>query len=170
MGLFQSAWYAVLAATLTNAHSHHDQSALCQHPAYQSHLVSTSPLVIYLEGFLTPEEQTHLKTTTQDTFSRSGVSDQDGVQGQRRTRTSQSTSVASDDTVRCIEERAVLFQGFDVPRTHLEPLQLVKYGRGEHYHFHTDWFTSEAHASSVVGGNRQTSFFAYVAADNVTGG
>ncbi|KAI0907220.1 2OG-Fe(II) oxygenase superfamily protein [Ustulina deusta] len=170
MGLFKSIWYAVLAVTAASAHSHHDQTTSCQHPPYHSHLVSTSPLVIYLEGFLTPEEQTHLKIITQDTFSRSGVSDQDGVLGQRQTRTSQSTNVARDDIVRCIEERALLFQGFDTPRTHLEPLQLVKYGEGERYHFHTDWFTNAAHASSVVGGNRQSSFFAYVSAENVTGG
>ncbi|KAI0537697.1 2OG-Fe(II) oxygenase superfamily protein [Xylaria digitata] len=171
MGLFKSIWYAALAVTLTDAHSHHhDQSTLCQHPAYKSHIVSTSPLVIYLEGFLTLEEQAHLKITTKDTFSRSGVSDQEGIQGQRQTRTSQSTNVERDDIVRCIEERALLFQGFDTPRTYLEPLQLVKYGSGERYHFHTDWFTNAAQASSVVGGNRQSSFFAYVSAENVTGG
>ncbi|TGJ88377.1 hypothetical protein E0Z10_g270 [Xylaria hypoxylon] len=171
MGLFNSMWYAVLAVvTVTNAHSHHHKSPLCQHPAYQSHLLSTSPLVIYLESFLTPEEQTHLKIATKDTFSRSGVSDQKGIQGQRQTRTSQSTNVARDDIVRCIEERALLFQGFDTPRTRLEPLQLVKYGSGERYHFHTDWFTNDAQATSAVGGNRQSSFFAYVSAENVTGG
>ncbi|KAI1305526.1 2OG-Fe(II) oxygenase superfamily protein [Xylaria venustula] len=170
MGLLKSICYALLVAAVNNAHSHHDQSISCRHPAYRSYLVSTSPLVIYLEGFLTPEEQAHLKATTQHTFSRSGVADQEGIQGQRQTRTSQSTNVERDDIVRCIEERALLFQGFNTPRTYLEPLQLVKYGRGEHYHFHTDWFTNAAHASSVVGGNRQSSFFAYVSAENITGG
>lgn len=172
MGLFALLSYAGLAATtgiITQGQG--AQTTSCQHPAYRSHLVSKSPLVIYLDGFLTADEQTHLQTITKDTFSRSAVADQAGVQGQRETRTSQSTSVERDDTLRCIEERALLFQGFDTPRTHLEPLQLVKYGRGEHYHFHTDWFTNAVqHASSATGGNRQSSFFAYVAAENVTGG
>jgi prolyl 4-hydroxylase len=72
--------------------------------------------------------------------------------------------------VRCIEERALAFQGFDVPRTHLEPLQLVKYGVGEHYHFHTDWFTDPRYSFSFNGGNRQTSFFVYVHVSNDTSG
>ncbi|KAI0512914.1 2OG-Fe(II) oxygenase superfamily protein [Xylaria bambusicola] len=170
MGLLKSLSYTIFAAAITGAHSQPDQSASCQHPAYHNYMVSTSPLVIYLENFLTPQEQKHLQIITKDTFSRSGVSDQAGVQGQRETRTSQSTNVERDDIVRCIEERALLFQGFDTPRTHLEPLQLVKYGTGERYHFHTDWFTNAAQASSAVGGNRQSSFFAYVSAENITGG
>jgi prolyl 4-hydroxylase len=73
--------------------------------------------------------------------------------------------------VRCIEERALLFQGFDIPRTHLEPLQLVKYGAGQHYHFHTDWYPDPAHAVAEMGGNRLSSIFAYVhVANDTTGG
>ncbi|KAI0856892.1 2OG-Fe(II) oxygenase superfamily protein [Xylaria cubensis] len=164
-------WYTVLAVTVT-AHSHNSNSwsSSCEHPAYKSHVISKSPLMIYLDGFLTSDEQVHLQSITKDTFSRSAVADNTGIQGQRQTRTSQSTSVVRDDIVRCIEERALLFQGFDTPRTHLEPLQLVKYGKGERYHFHTDWFTNAAHASSAIGGNRQSSFFAYVSAENITGG
>ncbi|KAI0550419.1 2OG-Fe(II) oxygenase superfamily protein [Xylaria curta] len=171
MDFIKSIWYAVLAVTVT-AHSHntYSRSSSCEHPAYKSHVVSKSPLMIYLDGFLTPDEQVHLQSITKDTFSRSAVADNTGIQGQRQTRTSQSTSVVRDDTVRCIEERALLFQGFDTPRVTLEPLQLVKYGKGEHYHFHTDWFTNAAHASSAIGGNRQSSFFAYVSAENITGG
>ncbi|KAI4596685.1 hypothetical protein KJ359_005027 [Pestalotiopsis sp. 9143b] len=161
------------------AHSHDEDPAQkplvltenCRHPAYQSHILSTSPLVIYLEGFLTPEEREHLTEITKDTFSHSAVADETGAEGQRSTRTSQSTNVDRDGVVRCIEERALLFQGFDVPRAHLEPVQLVKYAAGEHYHFHTDWFTDPAHAGAAVGGNRASSFFAYVAAsDDIRGG
>ncbi|KAK8077057.1 2OG-Fe(II) oxygenase superfamily protein [Apiospora saccharicola] len=144
----------------------------CRHPAYQAHILSKSPLVIYLEGFLTPEERAHLTEVTKDTFTHSAVAD-GGSEGLRKTRTSQSTNVPRDAAVRCIEERALNFQGFDVPRTHLEPVQLVKYGIGEHYHFHTDWYTdAAAHArTSATGGNRLSSFFAYVAAsDDITGG
>jgi prolyl 4-hydroxylase len=69
--------------------------------------------------------------------------------------------------VACIETRALLFQGYDTPRSHLEPLQLVKYAPTEHYHFHTDWFTSPG----SEGNNRVTSFFAYVhVANGTTGG
>lgn len=59
-----------LAAGTASAHSHGDaqkplaSSDSCKHPAYQSHIVSKSPLVIYLEGFVTTEEQEHLKEIT----------------------------------------------------------------------------------------------------------
>ncbi|KAK7921506.1 2OG-Fe(II)oxygenase superfamily protein [Apiospora marii] len=144
----------------------------CRHPAYQTHILSKSPLVIYLEGFLTPEERAHLTEVTKDTFTHSAVAD-GGSEGLRKTRTSQSTNVPRSAAVRCVEDRALRFQGFDVPRAHLEPVQLVKYGIGEHYHFHTDWYTdAAAHArTSATGGNRLSSFFAYVAAsDDITGG
>lgn len=75
-----------------------------------------------------------------------------------------------DAVVRCIEDRALAFQGFDVPRSQLEPVQLVRYGAGEHFHFHTDWYTDAALASAREGGNRLSSFFAYVAVDNGTTG
>lgn len=70
----------------------------------------------------------------------------------------------------CIEERALIFQGLSVPSSsHLEPLQLVKYGPDEHYHLHNDWFPS-AQVAAATGGNRKSSFFAYVYARNDTTG
>jgi len=52
----------------------------------------------------------------------------------------------------------------------MEPLQLVKYGSGQHYHFHTDWFGDPAYSHPSTGGNRQSSFFAYVYVSNDTTG
>lgn len=52
----------------------------------------------------------------------------------------------------------------------MEPLQLVKYGVGEQYKFHTDWFTNPDNAIASVGGNRISSFFAYVYVSNDTTG
>lgn len=79
--------------------------------------------------------------------------------------------MARDDVARCIEQRALALQGHDVPQSHVEPLQLVKYGVGEQYRFHLDWFTDPAHATAGVGGNRVSSFFAYIhVANDTTGG
>ncbi|KAI5860394.1 hypothetical protein GGS23DRAFT_235254 [Durotheca rogersii] len=182
MASLKSLFLLALAATTARASGGHGDDGdaqkpvtsddyVCEHPAYQSHIVNKSPLVIYLENFLTEKERAHLQEITANTFTHSAVADAEGVQGLRSTRTSQSTNVPRDAVVRCIEERALLFQGFDVPRTHLESVQLVKYAQGERYHFHTDWYTNAAHASSALGGNRLSSFFAYVAAaGNITGG
>lgn len=143
----------------------------CFHPAYKIHLVSKSPSVIYITDFITPDERAHLQAITKDTFTHSRVSSATTAQGSvNKVRKSSSTAAPATEIVSCIEERALLFQGLSVPRSHLEPLQLVKYSPGEHYHFHTDWFTDPAHSVASVGGNRISSFFAYVKADNVTGG
>ncbi|PVH85205.1 2OG-Fe(II) oxygenase superfamily protein [Cadophora sp. DSE1049] len=142
----------------------------CTHPAYKVHIFSKNPLVIYIPNFLTVEEREHLQEITKGTFTNSAVADESGEQGLRQTRTSQSTSVIRDSIVRCIETRALEFQGFDTPRSHLEPLQLVQYGNGENYHLHTDWFEAPSRMTPEVGGNRLSSFFVYVAANNLTGG
>lgn len=77
-----------------------------------------------------------------------------------------------DAVVRCVEDRALAFQGLDTPRSRLEPVQLVRYGAGEHFHFHTDWHADGgAAADPRHGGDRLSSFFAYVAVeDGTTGG
>ncbi|TPX13361.1 uncharacterized protein E0L32_006334 [Thyridium curvatum] len=155
--------------------------SLCEHPDYKVHIVSRSPLVMYIENFITGEERAHLREITKDTFAHSEVTSSAGAgNALHRVRTSQSTRVDSGDpVVRCIEDRALAFQGFDVSRDHLEPLQLVKYAPGEHYHYHTDWFTDvPRHANAALGGNRISSFFAYITApgnntkdeDRITGG
>jgi prolyl 4-hydroxylase len=159
----------------------------CHHPKYDVHIFSKDPLVIYISDFITLEESEHLQESTyvpfispsphllttilsKDLFSRSSVADESGTRGNRETRTSQSASVPHDAIVSCIQKRALSFQGFSTPSTHLEPLQLVQYATGQNYHLHTDWFTSSIQTTSSLGGNRQTSFFVYVKAENVTGG
>ncbi|KAK1760234.1 hypothetical protein QBC47DRAFT_448782 [Echria macrotheca] len=142
----------------------------CEHPPYQVLMVSKSPRVIYITDFLTPEERSHLQNVTQNSFTRSHVASRAGA-AKHAVRTSQSTLVPRDAIVRCIETRALAFQGYDTPRRNLEPLQLVKYGPTEHYHYHTDWFLSQENASPQAGGNRVSSFFAYVqVANDTTGG
>lgn len=37
---------------------------VCEHPAYKVHLVSSSPLVIYITDFLTERERAHLQKET----------------------------------------------------------------------------------------------------------
>lgn len=47
----------------------------------------------------------------------------------------------------------------------------MRYLPGEHYSFHTDWFGNEAYATPPMGGNRATSFFAYLyVSDGMVGG
>ncbi|KAI8272397.1 hypothetical protein K4K60_012859 [Colletotrichum sp. SAR11_57] len=142
----------------------------CTHPPYKMHIVSKSPLVIYIPDFVTPAERKHLLELGSETFTHSGVIDAAGGKTTHQVRTSQSTALWRDDVVRCIEDRAIAFQGYSMPKSHIEPLQLVKYGQGQRYHFHTDWFTDPKHTTAYQGGNRISSFFGYVSVVNVTGG
>ncbi|KAH7094496.1 hypothetical protein FB567DRAFT_5059 [Paraphoma chrysanthemicola] len=143
----------------------------CPPHNYTIHIFSTSPLVLYIPNFITPAESTYLQSVSAGKFTSSIIADSSGQQHLATTRTSQSTSLESDDIVHCIEQRALAFQGFDTKRESLEPLQLVKYGPSQEYHSHTDWFTSDAQTTSEFGGNRLSSFFVYVhASQDIVGG
>ncbi len=37
----------------------------CEHPAYKVHMVSLSPLVLYITDFLTPNERSHFRKGTE---------------------------------------------------------------------------------------------------------
>ncbi|ORX95510.1 hypothetical protein BCR34DRAFT_498428 [Clohesyomyces aquaticus] len=147
------------------------QNYTCPHHLYTIHTLSHSPLILYIPSFLTPSEAAHLQSVSASQFQSSQIADQSGKQQQALTRTSKSTSLATDPVIRCIEERALAFQGYDVRREQLEPLQLVQYGEGQNYRPHTDWFTSASQTTAEYGGNRISSFFVYVAvSDNIIGG
>ncbi|KAK6387300.1 hypothetical protein LTS17_000567 [Exophiala oligosperma] len=144
----------------------------CTHPPYNIHFLSRDPIVIYIVDFLTPVERRHLLKTSASSFVNSQTADEDGTETLRSSRRSKSATVIRDEVTECVEERALLFQGFDTAPSHLEPLQLVRYQINETYDLHTDWFTSPAQTTvETHGGNRLTSFFAYVtASDDITGG
>lgn len=147
------------------------QNYTCPEHLYKTQVFSTDPLIIYIHSFLTPLESQHLQNISQATLTHSLIADQTGQERLANTRTSRSTSLVSDPVVRCIEARALQFQGYDIPRQNLEPLQAVHYSLGEQYKHHTDWFTSSSQTTSEFGGNRLSSFFVYVAAsEDIIGG
>jgi len=72
-----SHFYAILAVATAHGvvagDSNNDQSVLtnsdesdyvCQHPPYTAQIISTSPLIIYLYNFTTPDERKHLRLKT----------------------------------------------------------------------------------------------------------
>ncbi|KAH7401548.1 hypothetical protein BKA66DRAFT_450879 [Pyrenochaeta sp. MPI-SDFR-AT-0127] len=143
----------------------------CPQHLYNVHIFSTNPLIIYIPKFITESEAAHLRSISANEFTSSQIADSSGQQQLASTRTSRSTSLKSDGVVRCIEERALMFQGLRMTRENLEPLQLVEYGKGQKYHAHTDWFTSPLQTTPEYGGNRLSSFFVYVhASDDIIGG
>lgn len=69
-----------------------------------------------------------------------------------------------DDTVRCVEERARAFQGWR-PNLFIERMWAQRYNATGHYRHHYDWAGSAAR-----GGDRQSTFMVYLAADCQGGG
>ncbi|ODA78233.1 hypothetical protein RJ55_05614 [Drechmeria coniospora] len=141
----------------------------CVHPPYRAHIFSQSPLIVYLENFITPDERVHLQAIAHGKFQSSVVLNPEGRAVSNSVRSSQSTTVKADAVVRCVEARALDFQGFDIPAVHVEGIQLVKYAPTQQYLHHTDWL-KDPHKSIKEGGNRISSFFGSVKAVNVTGG
>ncbi|KAL2129592.1 hypothetical protein VTI74DRAFT_7546 [Chaetomium olivicolor] len=82
---------------------------VCEHPLYKVLVVSKSPLVIYIQNFITPSERTHLLELAENTFTRSGITSHDNNNNNTSAlRTSQSTTLPlSDPVVACTESRAV---------------------------------------------------------------
>ncbi|KAF2021466.1 hypothetical protein BU24DRAFT_21200 [Aaosphaeria arxii CBS 175.79] len=147
------------------------QNYTCPEHLYNVQIFSEDPLIIYIPSFITAEEAEHLQSISDGRFSASQVADSSGQQQLAKTRNSQSTSLESDRVVRCIEERALQFQGYDVKMEQLEPLQAVSYSLNQNYAPHTDWFTSATQTTAEYGGNRATSFFVYVAtSEDIVGG
>lgn len=64
-----SLWGAIAALSgITNGSQDAQVSLMsnfiCEHPPYKVHLVSSSPLVIYITDFLTERERAHLQKET----------------------------------------------------------------------------------------------------------
>ncbi|KAK1750080.1 hypothetical protein QBC47DRAFT_124701 [Echria macrotheca] len=167
---YLAALFGLLQIALASDTTADGDTFVCQHPPYRPQLISTSPLVVYLHDFITPEERAHLHRATNGTWRRSAITSNTGG-ARSAVRTSQSTYIPRDPVLACIEDRALHFQGEAVPRASLEPLQLVRYAPGERYSFHSDWFGNPAYTSPAAGGNRVTSFFAYLyVSEDMTGG
>lgn len=104
--------------------------------------LSLQPLVLSVEGFLSPEECDHIQVTADPRMSYSGVvlMDKDKDRPASDFRTSQSTFLASkgDDVLTDIEYRTSSL--VRIPRNHQEHVQVLRYGYGEKYNAHHDWF------------------------------
>ncbi|EME87641.1 uncharacterized protein MYCFIDRAFT_26183 [Pseudocercospora fijiensis CIRAD86] len=134
----------------------------CERHDYSTHIFSTSPLVIYVEGFLSGEEAEHLVALSEDRWNVSTVVNQ-GVEGiDDKVRKSEKASIPRDHVVQCIEQRALSFQGWPKD-TFIERLWTQRYNVSGHYSLHYDW------ASSTKTSRRVSSFMVY-AKDECRGG
>jgi len=106
---------------------------------------SLRPVVITIEPLLSEAEADHVVALAKPEMAPSPVSHIDSDVGKPSTewRTSTQARLAAsyDSTVDGIEDRVARI--VNVPKTHGEPLQVLRYTKGQHYHAHTDYFDPE---------------------------
>ncbi|KAK1978814.1 2OG-Fe(II) oxygenase family oxidoreductase [Colletotrichum cereale] len=119
---------------------HPNASALsCPPDTYSVRIFSKEPLVLYIEGFLSPGERAHLLDISQPLFEPSTIThDGAGVQRDTSIRESEVAMVPRTDTVRCVESRVRALQGWR-EELWVERLRTQRYVEGGHYSYHFDW-------------------------------
>ncbi|KAL4866152.1 hypothetical protein BDV12DRAFT_173356 [Aspergillus spectabilis] len=134
--------------------------------AYRIHIFSHTPLVIYIEGFLSDTEADHLVNISLPRYTPSPVySSSTSLSRNTTKRHSDRALLPRTPTVRCIESRARSFQGHK-PHLYIERLWTQRYNVSGHYTHHFDW----AGTARGRGGDRLSTFMVYVKAEGVSGG
>lgn len=129
--------------------------------------------MIYIHGFLHPEEITSLLTTAGPLFKPSQVT-KSGRKVDTPDRTSSSAGLPlGDPMVQCVLGRATNFLGtvMDDGKDEMGPPQLVRYTSGQQFNLHHDFYETPqwAYDGSRRKFNRVASFFA-ILEDNCTNG
>lgn len=141
-----------------------DANLECPQHAYQTHILSRDPLIIYIPSFLTYEESDELVSLGAPHFEPSTVWHAGSESHDPSIRNSSKALLPRTKMVQCVEARARDFQGWrkDV---YIERLWAQQYGAGGHYVHHFDW------SSAGKGGTgRVSTFMVYLHAECHGGG
>ena len=111
--------------------------------------LSLTPLVVSIKGFLTDRECDHIANKARPRMQYSGVTNKDADVGKAASnwRTSQSTFLSSggDPILTAIDHRTASLTR--IPKVHQEVLQVLRYGEGEKYDTHHDYFDPKDYRS-----------------------
>nr|POF15231.1 prolyl 4-hydroxylase 1 [Quercus suber] len=135
----------------------------CPQPQYDVHVFSTSPLVLYVDNFVTEAEADHLVDISNDKWQVSTVFNAGVEAADPSVRKSEKALIARDPAVQCIETRALAFQGWP-EQTFIEQLWTQRYNVSGHYAHHYDWGTASRNSYRV------STFMVYLSADCEGGG
>ncbi|KAK1761532.1 hypothetical protein QBC47DRAFT_397499 [Echria macrotheca] len=134
-------------------------------PAFKTQIVSTSPLVLYLTGFLSRHEVNHLKAQRDVLFpfldgsghpldaQRLSRNEQDqdtenAPQVDRDTdepdplKATTQVRLEKDEVTRCIQSRLASLQGHNPPVSHIDRARLSHFRPGQTYPYQADWLSS----------------------------
>ena len=124
--------------------------------AIKSNLWDAGASVTGINDFLTEKEADHLIKLSSENCSASKVigNNKTNVSSSSRTSTSCFINKGADEVVQCIEKKIADLAGRHV--THLEPLQVTRYKKGQQYKAHFDYFAKPEN------GQRTTTVFTYL--------
>ncbi|TKA80630.1 hypothetical protein B0A55_01868 [Friedmanniomyces simplex] len=140
-----------------------DPGLQCPEHNYQVHIFSTTPLIIYIDNFLSPEEATHLIDLSSPNWQTSTVFNAGIESTNSSIRKSEKALLPRTPTVQCLETRALSFQGWP-PNTAIERLWTQRYNVSGHYAHHYDWSSDSRTA------RRASTFMVYLGAECTGGG
>ncbi|KAF3763363.1 hypothetical protein M406DRAFT_262993 [Cryphonectria parasitica EP155] len=134
-------------ASLLTPHPQAIEPFTCQPHSYTTEIISVDPLLIYIHDFLAPGEIPALLEAGEPLFQPSGIHRKSGGKAHNQARTSHSAILPVDlPAAQCVRNRAVSFLGtlLTIPQgDDVLPLQLVRYGPGQRFDAHFDWFSAD---------------------------
>ena len=131
----------------------------CPDHSYKTiHIFSSSPLIIYIDGFLSPSEADHLINMSSQKWQTSTIFNAGHETTDNSIRKSEKALIDRDATVQCIEARALSFQGWP-QETFIERLWTQRYNTTGHYAHHYDWATASKTS------RRASTFMVYLSAE-----
>ncbi|KAK4554970.1 hypothetical protein LTR86_008118 [Recurvomyces mirabilis] len=116
-----------------------------------------------IESLVYPDETLSCPAHNQDKWRTSTIFNGGVETADDKVRKSEKALIDRDETVQCIEQRALAFQGWPA-ETFIERLWTQRYNVTGHYAYHYDWAT----ASKIS--RRVSTFMVYLAADCEGGG
>ncbi|RKP24551.1 hypothetical protein SYNPS1DRAFT_23375 [Syncephalis pseudoplumigaleata] len=133
---------------------------VCRHN-YSMKIISHSPFIAYIDGFLQDREAEHIMSLAETRFTPSETLNQTKTP-KYRTSNSAVLNRSQTDIVRCIEERTAQITGIDMAS--LEYLQVVRYLPGQEYKKHTDYLDIDYLRTNYWGqfGQRFATILAYL--------
>jgi prolyl 4-hydroxylase len=137
----------------------------CPPHAYSISILSHQPLVIVIPDFLFPSERSHILAAADPQYNPSPIYHGTREEIDTSVRNSSRAMLPRDDTVQCIEKRALEFQGLPAD-VFIERIWAQKYETGGHYAHHFDWSGELASR----GAGRISTFMVYVQAPTRGGG
>jgi len=129
---------------------------------YEETILSESPKIIYIKNFL-PEDEllNHFISLGNKLKKPSTIDTKDNpatVMANVRTSESAHVGKSTDKIIKILEDRACEY--VDLPTTHLEPMQVVVYEKGQKYNPHYDFFSADS--TEVSKGNRSKTVLVYL--------